>query len=182
MVDLSTYRARIGRFKGGNFRRGARQDGVVYKNTWWNFFVMVSIFIVFPVTVGVGVCASSAYEMGKMRGAVGCPRNVFPSPTTSLNGVTTFSTEPHNIQTEAFHPGNGHLGILSHGTPSQLTTNFRATAGLSFLPLANPMVTRMGTRLVYANEASARMLTTPCLLYTSPSPRDLSTSRMPSSA
>ena len=36
--------------------------------------------------------------------------------------------------------------------------------------------------LHYLEESDKKMIAHPCLLYTSPSPRDLSTSRMPSSA
>ena len=40
----------------------------------------------------------------------------------------------------------------------------------------------LGADYVEKNLAAADEFTKPCLLYTSPSPRDLSTSRMPSSA
>ena len=40
----------------------------------------------------------------------------------------------------------------------------------------------LSTELEYAKTAARETWQKPCLLYTSPSPRDLSTSRMPSSA
>ena len=44
------------------------------------------------------------------------------------------------------------------------------------------VITRIETNKRYVTDIELKALTEICLLYTSPSPRDLSTSRMPSSA
>ena len=60
--------------------------------------------------------------------------------------------------------------------PIQLTSE-----GITLLELVTPVVTAVDT-LKTQMDYSERLGSFVCLLYTSPSPRDLSTSRMPSSA
>ena len=57
-------------------------------------------------------------------------------------------------------------------------------AGLVAGPAVRYLLEQQDIEVVLADQVAdkARMLIRDCLLYTSPSPRDLSTSRMPSSA
>ena len=48
--------------------------------------------------------------------------------------------------------------------------------------IVHELVGRIRADILQQNFPAAWMIVQPCLLYTSPSPRDLSTSRMPSSA
>ena len=63
-------------------------------------------------------------------------------------------------------------------TPGQalVETELAAQFGVSKTPVREALKTLAGTGLVVMSQYKG------CLLYTSPSPRDLSTSRMPSSA
>ena len=91
-------------------------------------------------------------------------------------------------------PGPGVLSLAGVGTAYGWTHGIRyltglwignnlvslaVISGLAALVLANPVIR---TILLFASAAYLIYLAASCLLYTSPSPRDLSTSRMPSSA
>ena len=59
----------------------------------------------------------------------------------------------------------------------------RAAASYHAIPVEKPIYNRFSSSLLHAFDGMKQMLQpVDCLLYTSPSPRDLSTSRMPSSA
>ena len=62
------------------------------------------------------------------------------------------------------------------------TNTFFATAEAVSMAGATPVFVDVDEEHLLLDPAAAEAAITPCLLYTSPSPRDLSTSRMPSSA
>ena len=68
------------------------------------------------------------------------------------------------------------IGITKHATEMLGDIVFTE------LPEKGSNVEKDGTAGVVESTKAASDVYTPCLLYTSPSPRDLSTSRMPSSA
>ena len=69
-------------------------------------------------------------------------------------------------------------GLTSHDVVAR-TRRALGTRKVGHAGTLDPMATGL---LVIGVEGATRLLTYICLLYTSPSPRDLSTSRMPSSA
>ena len=76
-----------------------------------------------------------------------------------VNGLILGSWIPHiPLVQEKLNIGEGLLGLALLSM---------AAGAVIFMPISGVWITRLGSR---------------CLLYTSPSPRDLSTSRMPSSA
>ena len=108
---------------------------------------------------------------------------------TAVFGRPTAAKEPHSLQREADEERQQvrirHSGA---GSASVVGTGF-LDAGESFAtsPRASPRTARArrtrnidGSRTHHIRPITC--LTWICLLYTSPSPRDLSTSRMPSSA
>ena len=76
------------------------------------------------------------------------------------------------------------LGVYNHMTTALALTGLMAM-GLNFLAISNGALTPIG-ELFFLSPLKWVVMLAPlgmvCLLYTSPSPRDLSTSRMPSSA
>ena len=83
-----------------------------------------------------------------------------------------------------FRP-NEYVVYPAHGVGQIVSIEEQEIAGISMELFVisfekDKMTLRVPT--AKATEIGMRALSSPCLLYTSPSPRDLSTSRMPSSA
>ena len=102
-------------------------------------------------------------------------------------GNTASTTEPVGVTSD--NPGvdsnaPSAPGINNSQTGDDLTgTSDPGTTVALFGPDGNPLVDSTGTPIVVTTDADGNWSTSDiCLLYTSPSPRDLSTSRMPSSA
>ena len=104
------------------------------------------------------------------------------SATVTISDDDTATVSISSIDSIASEPGNdGQLRVtLSQPSDSDTVVSYAisgtATAGTDFVALS-------GTVTVLAGSTTATIdISVLCLLYTSPSPRDLSTSRMPSSA
>ena len=72
------------------------------------------------------------------------------------------------------------LGLSKSASDSEIKSSYRKLA-MRYHPDRNPGDKKAEEKFKEISE-SYEILKDPCLLYTSPSPRDLSTSRMPSSA
>ena len=94
----------------------------------------------------------------------------------TLSAGSTFTLDVMgNIMFDAASTTNGNLQITAGGDILAGSVN---TADISTNPSGNDAIALTAGGLVRVDNAQAQ----DCLLYTSPSPRDLSTSRMPSSA
>ena len=119
------------------------------------------------------------------------PSNVYPRPKTRIPSVLPFGKDITGSETEKMgdHSSEGtdytsglrfpmcvycpRNWILNHSLPAMQRPN-------TLLPVRHSIMWRVSRgHIVLRNQTT---LIPHCLLYTSPSPRDLSTSRMPSSA
>ena len=102
-----------------------------------------------------------------------------PTPTGGTPGTTPGAT-----------PGSGGTPAATPGSSSTPGTTPSATPGSGGTPAATPGITPTLTPTPVGTPSGGRVkspalsspLVSPCLLYTSPSPRDRTRSRMPSSA
>ena len=86
-------------------------------------------------------------------------------------------TEGVNIHHTHTYPYILHEKLLEQNVKNQVINAGRCAASLDYYPYVIQFLEKEFNPDYYIIQ-----LTTHCLLYTSPSPRDLSTSRMPSSA
>ena len=102
-------------------------------------------------------------------------------PSKSCSQHKSFSKDDKDVANE-FNQFFSNVGQSANKSIQSLIFKADDFNPTEFAPLNHPISEQFHFRTVTANEVQAILMSIPCLLYTSPSPRDLSTSRMPSSA
>ena len=147
--------------------------------------------VVLPAEIGAGI--DEFRKAGLLAGSFDADLGGMQLPTVvSRASSAWFQAANAAMSSYAFLTvGNANL-LATYGTPEQIDTwvrpmiegRFFGTMCLSE-PQAGSSLADITTKAVPADDGTYRITGTKmwiCLLYTSPSPRDLSTSRMPSSA
>ena len=98
--------------------------------------------------------------------------DVGKSPINETYDHTYVSSTANNVSSTTYNPLIKYTAMTQHTTT---VANSDKVAGIYTYPYVN-------NTTITAQDGQSATLVNTCLLYTSPSPRDLSTSRMPSSA
>ena len=148
---------------------------------------------VLMASVAVAIISISGYLLkGPVNALIGNSPTNTASQNSNSNGASKPVADNKAVQPEAAKPAVEAKSNASNATPApEVSIDLNATSlppstvdteAVDGAQIVDPSTTQSIGRQLAFNEASPQSGVIRCLLYTSPSPRDLSTSRMPSSA